>query len=268
MGQGIEEVVVLALEEVVEPAVGERRIVPAGISFVPLADDGVLGGTCISAVQRRRDHEVLLFRDVGRCRLADVVEQRDVGADRDVVPAHHVESRHIDLHVVAVETSAGPCRIGGRPLDHAAAGDVRLGVGEDAGLAADGLEHVLLRQVAERGPPIPERRRRPEIEEPGRDFEVCLRRTRWERRAYRVLHVVREPVNEKHLHGATAIPIPLLLERLDATDPAPKPSGMMVERPGGASAATANCHSAVDEQPMSPTFSFDHCWSWIHLIMS
>ena len=39
--------------------------------------------------------------------------------------------------------------------------------------------------------------------------------------------------------------------------PAPKPIGMMAPRAGLPWAATAICHSAVDEQPIRPTFPFD-----------
>ena len=50
--------------------------------------------------------------------------------------------------------------------------------------------------------------------------------------------------------------------------PAPNPCGMIAASPGGESAATPICHSAVEEQPMRPTLPLDHGWLAIHLMAS
>ncbi len=47
--------------------------------------------------------------------------------------------------------------------------------------------------------------------------------------------------------------------------PAPKPWGFMAASAGWPSDATAICHSAVDEQPTSPTFPFDQVCSAIQV---
>ena len=210
--------VVLALEEMVEPSIGERRIVPPGIALVALTHDRVLGRACIAAVQRRRDHEVLLFRHGRRRGLPHVIEESEIRPDRDIVPAHEIEAWHVDHHVVPVQPTAVPRGVAGSPLNHAAAGDVRLGVGEDAGLAVDRFEHVLLWQVLERLRPVPARRLGAEVEVSGRDAQIVLRRAGREDRMHGILHIVREPVDEQHLHRAAAIPVALFGVRLDASD--------------------------------------------------
>jgi hypothetical protein len=40
--------------------------------------------------------------------------------------------------------------------------------------------------------------------------------------------------------------------------PAPYPCAIMAAKAGLPSAATAGCHSAVEEQPVVPTLPFDH----------
>src|SRR5207248_8211354 len=50
--------------------------------------------------------------------------------------------------------------------------------------------------------------------------------------------------------------------------PAPKPCGIIAASAGLPCAATPSCHSAVDEQPISPTLPFDHGCFAIHEISS
>jgi len=53
-------VVVLSLQEVVEPAVGKLIVVEMGIANVALADYGVLSGPLVGTVERGRDNRILL----------------------------------------------------------------------------------------------------------------------------------------------------------------------------------------------------------------
>ena len=60
LGRLLQNVVVLALQEMVEPAVSQRVVIQPRVAHVALADHGVFRGALVAAMQRRRDHRVLL----------------------------------------------------------------------------------------------------------------------------------------------------------------------------------------------------------------
>ena len=63
---------------------------------------------------------------------------------------------------------------------------------------------------------------------------------------------------------AAAIPVPLLIVGATRPTPAPNPCTIMVVNAGLPPAATASCHSAVEEQPIVPTLPLDHGCLEIH----
>ena len=80
---------VVALEEAIEPAEGDRVVVEPCIPQVALPDDGVLLSPLIAAMGNRRDDGVLLIGDLRAGGLAHVVVRGQIGRNTVVVPGHH-----------------------------------------------------------------------------------------------------------------------------------------------------------------------------------
>ena len=173
--------VVVALEEHIEPTPRERVIVESRVAHAPLADDGVLRGALVRAMERRRDHRILLVRNLRPRRLSHVVVGGEVRPDGDVIPRHEPEPGHVDAHVVVEQAAAVPRRIVRCALDHRAARrDPRHAIGKDALRAIDGPNDVHLGQMSQRLRPIYRRQLLREIERLGFANQVGLRRPRWE----------------------------------------------------------------------------------------
>ena len=82
--------------------------------------------------------------------------------------------------------------------------------------SVDRLDDVLLRQVLERLQPVDPRRLLREVEALRLPDQVRLRGIGWKHRADVILLAVK-PINEQHLHRTAAVPVALLVVRLDST---------------------------------------------------
>ena len=194
----------------------------------------------------------------GLRRLAHVVVEREVRADRDVVPRHEPEPRHVERHVVVEEAALVPGRI----------------VRACAGSCGRRSARASRRRRCPRGPSTAFRmscvgRCQSALDQStggccwrqveglrGAD-QVLLRRVGREHRPHLVLLAV-EPGDEEHLHRAAAIPVALLVVRAARGRRRRRsPARSWRRYAGWPRAATAICHSAVDEQPVVPTLPFD-----------
>ncbi len=175
-----------------------------------------------AAVRDRRDDRPLLVRRTALRGLAHVVEQREVGTDRYVVPGHEPQAGHVQRHVVVEEPAFVPGRIVGSALDHAATGVHRHGVREDAARTVHGLDDVLHGEMPQRLGPVDRRQLLREIERLRHADQIFLRRVRREHRPDLVLLAV-DPGDEQHLDRAAAIPVALLEVRAHAPDAGAKP---------------------------------------------
>ena len=150
----LENAVLLSLEKVIEPRVGQLVIVQPRVAHAALSDDGILGGALVAAVERGRDHRVLLIRDLRTGRLPHVIVGSEVGPNGDVVPGHEPKTRHVDLHIVMEETSLVPRGIVRRPANHRTPGINRHLVGEDSVWSIHSLNDFILGKMAQRLRPI------------------------------------------------------------------------------------------------------------------
>ena len=80
----LEKAVVFALEEVIEPGVGERVVVEPGIAHAAFADDGVLLGALVATVKSRGDDRVLLVCGLTFSGGSDEVVSSEIWAGGDV----------------------------------------------------------------------------------------------------------------------------------------------------------------------------------------
>ena len=110
----------------VEPLIDQVVVIPAGVPHAALTHHRVLLGARVAAMRDRRHHGELV---VPRLRidpvLADMVEQGQVRADRDIVPGHEPEARHAERLVVVVQAAPVPGRVVRRALDHPSAAGYR-----------------------------------------------------------------------------------------------------------------------------------------------
>ena len=215
LGSVSSRVALLALEQTVEEPVRHLGVVEPRVAHAALAHHRVLCRARIRAVADGRDHRPLLIRHLGLGGLAHVVEEREVGTDRDVVPRHEPQPGNVERHVVVIEPALVPRRIVRRALDHAAAGVHRHRVGKDASRAVDGLEDVLHRQVPERLGPVHRRQLLRQVERLRGADQILLRRVARKHRPHLVLLAV-DPGDEQHLHGPAPIPVALLEVRRHA----------------------------------------------------
>src|SRR6185369_12391614 len=93
-GYLLENSVVLAFQEVIEPRVGQFIVVQPRVTHAALADHGVLSRTFVRAVQRRSYHRILLICNLGSRSLSDIVVSSEVRTNRHVIPGHKPESRY------------------------------------------------------------------------------------------------------------------------------------------------------------------------------
>ena len=123
----LQKAIVFALEEVIEPCVGEGVVVEAGVPHAAFADDGVFLGARVAAVQRGRDDGVLFVGSLAFCGRANEVVRSEIRSSGDVVPGHEPEAGNVDRHGVGLPESAlAPRGIVRRALDHRAAGGVGI----------------------------------------------------------------------------------------------------------------------------------------------
>ena len=106
LGLLLEDAVVFALEEVIEPGVGEGVVVEAGVAHAAFADDGVLGCALVAAVEGGGDDGVLLILGWVGGVVADEVICGEVGAGGDVVPGHEPVAGDVDGHGVGLPDAA------------------------------------------------------------------------------------------------------------------------------------------------------------------
>ena len=158
------------------------------------------------------------FGDRRRRGLAHVVVEREVRADRHVVPRHEPEARHVQLHVVVVETARYQAGSFGVRCDHLAAG--RRPASRSAKMPC-GPSTFLMMSCTGRCHSAFDQSTGGRCCARSNDFDArirsSLRRVRREHRPHLVLLAV-EPGDEQHLHRAAAIPVALLVVRTDAAD--------------------------------------------------
>ena len=164
-----------------------------------------------------RDHRPLLIGNIRARGLSHVVEEREVGTDRHVVPRHVPEPRHVQGHVVVIETALVPGRIVRRALNHPATGRDRHRVGKNAARAVHGLQDVLDGEVPQRLGPVHRWQLLRQIEGLRGADQILLRRLARKHRPDLILLTV-DPGNEKHLNGAAPVPVALLDIRRDPAD--------------------------------------------------
>src|SRR5207237_6034273 len=122
----------LSFEKVTEPGVGHFVIIQTRVAHAALSDYGILRGTLVRAMQRRRDHCVLLVGNFRTSSLPHLIVGGEVGPYGYVVPRHKPESWHIDFHVVVPQAALVPAGVVRRAFDHRSASVDRHLVGEDS----------------------------------------------------------------------------------------------------------------------------------------
>ncbi len=122
----------LAFEIVIEPRVSQLVVIQTRVADAAFADHRVFRRAFVGAMERRRNHRVLLVGNLGRCSLAHVVEGCEVWTNRHVIPRHEPEPGYVDAHVFVPEPAFVPSGIVRLALNHRAARVYRHAIREDA----------------------------------------------------------------------------------------------------------------------------------------
>src|SRR5260370_1179059 len=114
------------------------------VAHTALADYCILRGTLVRAMQRWRDHCVLLVGNLRTSSLPHLIVCCEVRPHRHVVPRHKPESGHVDFHVVVPQAALVPGAVVRCAFDHRSAGVDRHLVGKDSVRPIHGLDDLIL----------------------------------------------------------------------------------------------------------------------------